>query len=171
MKRKHLKALQGKPSQKSMIRLEETQIMAHIPDNKAYSAYAHLCPECPYFSARRNDLNTHISACHRPNTTNELNIVFDDFIESCELPYLESPMYQIQGTNEDSQLEITSEYDTNADSKKILSTQPGLAQLSRDTSSFFESLTMYMEKPNKGHSIFEQYKDYQSNKEDLKRKE
>ena len=153
--------------------LNETRIIACLPNNKADSANAHTCPNCPYFSTRRNDLNSHISACHRPSPNNKLNTNFEDFIESCELQYLESPKDQIQVTavitNQDSQPEITSACDINTEYRNILSTQPGEAKLSGATSSFFDSLIMFMEKPTEGVSIFDQYEDYHSQKEELEK--
>ena len=141
--------------------------------SKADSGITLPCPNCPYFSTRRSDLNTHIVAYHIPNPTNEEKFVFEDFIESCELPYFKSPMDQNQVseiiTNQDCQPEITPACDTTTESGNILSTPTDQTQMSGTTSSFFESVTKFMEKPTEGLSIFEQYKNYQSKKYDLEK--
>ena len=111
------------------------------------------CPHCPYFSTKRNYLNTHILAYHRHNYTYELSFEVENFIESFELQYLESPMDQIQvsktATNQDFLSKTTSKHDSITESGNILPTQPDLAELSEATSSFFESLTIFMKKKNR----------------------
>ena len=76
--------------------LKETKDRKCLPYINVDSAKSYPCPNCPYFSTKKNDLNTHMSASHRTNLTYEQNTNFEDFIESCELPYLESPQNQIQ---------------------------------------------------------------------------
>ena len=89
--------------------LEETKGVARPPYNDA-----HHCTHCPYFSSRKNDMNTHILAYHRQNSTDELSFHVENFIESCELPYLESPMDHNQvsetTTNQDFHQGLTRNY-------------------------------------------------------------